>query len=105
MFQGDALQDSLTMLREKGFALDCRINAVYVPSNLLMFLYIPLKYQILWTVSVSLLWNILCSIFTSGNNHAFATQVMALNGFGSSASDPPIVQFVSWTSDFGGGDI
>lgn len=47
--------------------LDTKMWCVYVPSNSVLFGLIPTEYQVLWTSSVSVIWNTILSLCTGGS--------------------------------------
>merc|ERR1712048_1451182 len=47
-------------------ALLVRLWSLYMPTRLVMFLLVPLKYQVLWDSSVSFVWQTILSLFDAG---------------------------------------
>merc|ERR1712032_1169244 len=63
-FMGQSTEESWRKFRAESFALDARMWMIYIPSNTILFMFIPVQYQIVWTSSVSLLWNVVLSLYT-----------------------------------------
>mmetsp|Transcript_43373 Transcript_43373/g.85968 ORF Transcript_43373/g.85968 Transcript_43373/m.85968 type:complete len:265 (-) Transcript_43373:32-826(-) len=59
------MQSSLEILAQferDYFALLVRLWSLFMPTRLVMFLFVPVQYQVLWDSSVAFLWNCLLSL-------------------------------------------
>ncbi|CAK0849793.1 unnamed protein product [Prorocentrum cordatum] len=82
------------------FALLFRLWTLFMPSRLLMFIIVPVKYQVLWDSVVSFLWQVVLSLFESkhgrmlGSNGGLIAEAMEFEGFGYLVARPVGVQFL-----------
>lgn len=69
LFTMESPAEILAAFQNDYFTFLMRLWSVFMPTRLMMFLLIPLKYQVLWDTSVSFLWNIGLSISHMGGVH------------------------------------
>lgn len=103
MLLGETLSVAFARLQAESLALDVKIWCIFIPSNFILFTYIPSPYRVVWTSSVSLGWGIILSICTSRGD-SFLGFATGLEHFGVSAH-PSIGTYVSAPERFGTLDI
>jgi len=97
---GQRLHQIGTELTTNYFALLFRLWTLFMPSRLLMFIIVPVKYQVLWDSVVSFLWQVVLSLFESkhgrmlGSNGGLIAEAMEFEGFGYLVARPVGVQFL-----------
>mmetsp|Transcript_11786 Transcript_11786/g.31814 ORF Transcript_11786/g.31814 Transcript_11786/m.31814 type:complete len:246 (-) Transcript_11786:19-756(-) len=100
---GQSLASAITHLETESFALDLRCWALYGPSNYVMFRYVPVDFQVLFSCSVSLLWNFLLSLEISGPNASIAdVTAVGFDRFGGTVQ-PVAFEFTHSRASLGGG--
>lgn len=62
---GDPYRDSIGHLQHDYFALLVRLWSIFMPTRLMMFVFVPLRYQVLWDSSVSFFWQLILSLFAA----------------------------------------
>merc|ERR1712190_442346 len=100
---GQSVRESWASFQSGSLALDARMWMIYIPSNTILFMYIPNKYQIVWTSTVALLWNVVLSLYTHAlNRSVVVSAINGLNRFGTDKDDwPGIGTLVSDLYPFG----
>lgn len=98
---GQRLHQIGTELTTNYFALLFRLWTLFMPSRLLMFIIVPVKYQVLWDSVVSFLWQVVLSLFESKhgrmlelNGGGLITEAMEFEGFGYLVARPEGAQFL-----------
>merc|ERR550539_297266 len=59
----------LSVFESEYFALLFRLWSLFMPTRLVMFLFVPVRYQVLWDSSVSFFWQVVLSLFEAGRRH------------------------------------
>jgi len=74
LFLMESPHEILAQIQSDYFALLVRLWSIFMPTRLLMFLFVPLKYQVLWDSSVSFVWNCVLSLtHMGGADHNVST--------------------------------
>jgi len=67
-------QEILAQLRHDYFSMLLRLWSFFMPTRLMMFLFVPLAYQVVWDSSVSFIWNTALSLsHLGGADHNYFT--------------------------------
>jgi len=68
------------------FALLFRLWSLFMPTRLMMFVFVPLRYQVLWDSSVSFFWQVALSLFDAGRrgteSQGLVSAMMEFQAFG-----------------------
>lgn len=86
VFHGFMLRQSLSeiwsVFESEYFALLIRLWSLFMPTRLVMFLFVPVRYQVLWDSSVSFFWQVVLSLFEAGRRrHRSSHSVSAMMDF------------------------
>lgn len=83
---GQAPEEIYTRLTNDYFALLFRLWSLFMPTRFLMFLIIPVQYQVLWDSSIAFIWQVALSLFDAKNRQAVSegliSATMDFEGFG-----------------------
>jgi len=78
MFCGQSLTEIKHKIRSDYFSLLLRLWSLFMPTRFLMFLIVPVRYQVLWDNTVAFVWQFALSIMISKNGQD--TSALALSG-------------------------
>jgi len=75
MLMGDSVAESVGRLQHEYFGLLIRLWSIFMPTRAMMFILIPLRYQVLWDSCISFGWQLILSLFSAGHLHEQAVFV------------------------------
>jgi len=97
-FLGQPLHQNWAELCSNYFAILFRLWTLFMPSRLFMFIFVPVKYQVLWDSVVSFLWQVVLSLFESTHGKpgtgGLVEEVMDFEGFGYLVARPVGTRFL-----------
>jgi len=91
VFHGLMLSQSfaeiLSVFESEYFALLFRLWSLFMPTRLVMFLFVPVRYQVLWDSSISFFWQVVLSLFEAGRRrrrsiHSVSAVLDSFEAFG-----------------------
>mmetsp|Transcript_11476 Transcript_11476/g.36708 ORF Transcript_11476/g.36708 Transcript_11476/m.36708 type:complete len:260 (-) Transcript_11476:95-874(-) len=79
---GQSLPEIWSVFESEYFALLFRLWSLFMPTRFVMFLFVPVRYQVLWDSSVSFFWQVVLSLFDAGHRrHRLSRSVSAMMDF------------------------
>jgi len=91
VFHGLMLSQSfaeiLSVFESEYFALLFRLWSLFMPTRFVMFLFVPVRYQVLWDSSVSFFWQVVLSLFEAERRrhkrlHSVSAMMDSFEAFG-----------------------
>lgn len=77
MFCGQSFTEIRNRIRSDYFDLLFRLWALFMPSRFLMFLIIPVRYQVLWDSSIAFIWQFALSLMIAKKGQAVPAQMIS----------------------------
>jgi hypothetical protein len=95
---GQSLTEIGDEVSRKYFSVLLRLWTLFMPTRLLMFIIVPVKYQVLWDSSVSFVWQVVLSLFEAAplkqDQGGVIAEVMDNQAFGYLVPREPGAQFL-----------
>merc|ERR1712154_262843 len=91
LMTGEAFSACVADLSTGYFSTLSRMWMLYMPTRLIMFAIVPIRYQVVWECCVSFAWQFILSLFNASRQQAIVSGIIAttaqLSSFGE-ASQP-----------------